>query len=68
MPKPKSMSQVVSVEPNGDLELDPIIVGLLEKLPLAGEAWEKQDRAKWLQLFGLSLDMIYKDKEPVPHA
>lgn len=68
MPKPKSMSQVASHDPNGDLELDPIIVGLLERMPEAGEVWDKPERAKWLQLLGLSLDMIYRDKEPVPHA
>ena len=66
MPKPKSIQHPGSHEVNEDLNLDPIIVGLLEKMPETGGEWDKQDRQKWIQLFTLTIDYIYKDKSPQP--
>lgn len=68
MPKPKSMSHQGVQEVADDLELDPIIIGLLEKLPASGETWDKPDRVKWLNLLGGALDLIYKDKPVAPAA
>lgn len=41
--------------------LDPIIQGLLERLPQTGEVWPEGDRKKWLSLLEGSFDLIYKD-------
>ena len=64
MPKPKSMSLAANQEASEDLELDPILWGLLEKLPEPGAIWDKPERVKWLQLFQLTLEMLYPDAEP----
>jgi hypothetical protein len=41
--------------------IDPIIVGLLKRLPMAGEEWAEADRRLWLQLLEGSFKLIYKD-------
>jgi hypothetical protein len=44
-------------------DVDPIIRGLLERLPPSGETWPDQDRKLWLQLLEGSFKLIYKDKQ-----
>jgi hypothetical protein len=54
--------------PNPDeAHLDPIIDGLLDRLPAPGEVWPMANRNKWLQVLTLSLGLIYED-EPTPSA
>jgi hypothetical protein len=43
--------------------IDPIIQGLLARLPRAGDAWPDAERKLWLQLLEGSFKLIYKDKE-----
>ncbi len=38
---------------------DPLIRGLLSRLPKVGEKWEIEKRAKWLQTFAANLDIVY---------
>jgi hypothetical protein len=45
-------------EPPG---LDPIIAGLLKRLPKSGDVWAKAQRKLWLGLLEGSFDLIYKD-------
>ena len=45
-------------------EIDPIIKGLLARLPKAGETWPDAERKLWLQLLEGSFKLIYKDKAP----
>lgn len=45
-------------------DLDPIIAGLLARLPKPGSKWPKAQREVWLQLFKGSFDLIYEDNEP----
>lgn len=47
-------------EPPG---IDPIIAGLLRRLPKSGEKWPKPQRKLWLQLLEGSFDLIYKDDD-----
>jgi hypothetical protein len=47
-----------------DLELDPILEGLLLRLPRAGEYWPAQERQQWLTLLQGALAVIYNDKPP----
>jgi hypothetical protein len=49
----------------GDTEIDPIIRGLLVRLPKSGDVWPEADRKLWLQLLEGSFKLIYKDTPPV---
>jgi hypothetical protein len=43
-------------------EIDPIIRGLLVRLPKSGDVWPDADRKLWLQLLEGSFKLIYRDK------
>ena len=44
-------------------EIDPIIRGLLARLPKTGDVWPESERTPWLELLKGSFKLIYKDKE-----
>lgn len=44
---------------SGSAHLDPLIVGLLDRLPTPGSAWSEDKRRKWLQTLEANLEMIY---------
>jgi len=48
-------------EPPG---VDPIIAGLLKRLPKSGDVWPEAERKPWLQLLEGSFKLIYKDANP----
>ena len=50
-------------ESQSSLDLDPIIKGLLEKLPPPGQEWSEDQRKLWLGLLENTFRLIYK--EPV---
>jgi hypothetical protein len=43
--------------------IDPIIGGLLKRLPQTGDVWPDADRKLWLQLLEGSFKLIYKDAD-----
>lgn len=43
-------------------KIDPIIQGLLSRLPKSGDVWLEADRKLWLELLSGSFKLIYKDK------
>lgn len=45
-------------------DVDPIIRGLLERLPASGDVWPDDQRKLWLQLLEGSFKLIYKDGPP----
>jgi hypothetical protein len=47
-------------------EIDPIIRGLLARLPKSGDVWSEADRKLWLNLLEGSFKLIYKDKDAPP--
>jgi hypothetical protein len=47
-------------------DIDPIIEGLLRRLPESGDVWPEADRKLWLQLLEGSFKLIYKDKTLPP--
>jgi hypothetical protein len=51
-------------------DIDPIIEGLLKRLPKSGDTWPEAERKLWLQLLEGSFKLIYKDaasnKIPLP--
>lgn len=44
--------------------LDPIIRGLLERLPKSGAVWPETERKLWIGLLEGSFKLIYSDKDP----
>ena len=48
-------------EGDGEKELDPIIRGLLGRLPKPGDVWPEAERKLWLDLLAGSFKLIYKD-------
>lgn len=48
---------------NGPSAIDPIIRGLLARLPKSGDVWPEQERKLWLELLSGSFKLIYKDKD-----
>ena len=44
--------------------IDPIIEGLLKRLPKSGDVWPEAERKLWLQLLEGSFKLIYKDAPP----
>jgi hypothetical protein len=53
----------LSVYVGRSTEIDPIIRGLLARLPKSGDVWPEADRKLWLQLLEDSFKLIYKDQE-----
>ena len=47
--------------------LDPLIQGLLTRLPKAGDGWSKEKRERWLTTLRANLDMIYPLPEDGPN-
>jgi hypothetical protein len=43
-------------------EIDPIIRGLISRLPPAGAKWPKDKRKLWLQILENSFDLVYEDE------
>src|SRR5450759_721362 len=54
----------------GDLPvIDPIIAGLLKRLPKSGDVWPEADRKLWLQLLEGSFKLLYKEQTaPARHT
>jgi hypothetical protein len=46
------------------VDIDPIIRGLLARLPKSGEVWPEAERKLWLDLLAGSFKLIYKDTPP----
>ena len=44
------------------LGIDPIIAGLLKRLPKSGDVWPKAQRKLWLQLLEGSFELIYNEE------
>ena len=38
---------------------DPLIRGMLDRLPAPGSVWDYDKRVRWLQIFASNLDMVY---------
>ena len=47
--------------------IDPIIEGLLKRLPKSGDIWPEAERKLWLQLLEGSFKLIYKDAGNTPN-
>jgi hypothetical protein len=52
----------------GKSDIDPIILGLLARLPKSGDVWPEAQRELWLELLKGSFKLIYKDKPEMDNA
>jgi hypothetical protein len=57
------MMAAVPAAGGGPAKIDPVIQGLLARLPKFGDVWPEGERKLWLQLPEGSFKLIYKDKE-----
>lgn len=46
--------------------LDPLVAGLLRRMPKAGEKWPVSERARWLQTLAMNLSFIHADEADGP--
>ncbi|HEX3451272.1 MAG TPA: hypothetical protein VHS97_23665 [Isosphaeraceae bacterium] len=61
MPKAKAFT----TEPNDNgHQLDPIVDGLLDRLPAPGDVFMPADRQLWIKIMTDVFQLIYLDKEP----
>jgi len=50
----------------GDLELDPLLIALLKKVPSPENGWPGPSRVRWFRTFAMNVSQIYDaDGEPV---
>ena len=48
------------------LELDPLLIALLQKIPKLGEEWPKEKRVRWFKTFAMNVSQVYdNDDNPV---
>ncbi|MBI5429486.1 MAG: hypothetical protein HY938_03390 [Nitrosomonadales bacterium] len=55
--------QATPVTPEQAPRMEPLIRGLIEKLPDTGSVWDLADRAKWLNAAASNFDLMYKTSE-----
>jgi hypothetical protein len=47
------------------LNLDPLLMALLRKIPPAGQEWPADQRVRWFRTFAMNVSQIYDTDEPV---
>lgn len=48
------------------LDLDPLLIALLQKIPSQGQPWPKEKRLRWFKTFAMNVSQVYDDEdEPV---
>lgn len=49
-----------------DLDLDPLLIALLQKIPSKGQAWPRERRVRWFRTFAMNVSEVYDaEDEPV---
>jgi len=49
-----------------ELNLDPLLIALLKKIPEAEKGWPGPNRVRWFRTFAMNVSQIYDaDSEPV---
>jgi hypothetical protein len=61
---PEDRSKIGGGDGGGPTDVDPIIKGLLARLPRSGDVWPEPERKLWLDLLAGSFKLIYKDTAP----
>jgi hypothetical protein len=48
------------------LDLDPLLLALLQKIPNRGESWPIEKRLRWFRTFAMNVSQVYdNDDDPV---
>jgi hypothetical protein len=55
-----------AAEPAAAGDLDPLIAGLVARLPGSGEPWALADRKLWLEVMEKNFQIVYHEPEPPP--
>lgn len=50
---------------DGGLDLDPLLMALLQKIPEASSGWPKEQRLRWFRTFAMNVSQIYDTDEEV---
>ncbi|MGH7041340.1 MAG: hypothetical protein ACREFY_04315, partial [Acetobacteraceae bacterium] len=58
-PEPRADEKANGSGGGGKPPLDPLLRGLVDRLPAADTAWALEDRIKWLQTAANVFDLIY---------
>jgi hypothetical protein len=61
-----STAEAVGTAADDQTNIDPIIRGLLARLPKSGNIWPEAERKLWLDLLAGSFKLIYKDSTDGP--
>jgi hypothetical protein len=48
---------------NMSLDLDPLLIALLQKIPAQGEAWPAEKRLRWFRTFAMNVSQVYDDDD-----
>lgn len=48
------------------LDLDPLLIALLQKIPAQGEQWPKERRIRWFKTFAMNVSEVYDEGEADP--
>ena len=64
-PEPSTILELVHVapEPTDCAMPDPLIQGLVDRLPKPGSVWSLDDRGKWLRATAVIFNLVYKTDE-----
>lgn len=50
----------------GQLDLDPLLMELLRRIPSKADGWPKEQRLRWFKTFAVNVSEVYDDAtEPV---
>ena len=49
----------------GDLDLDPLLMALLRKIPKSESGWPAESRLRWFRTFAMNVSQVYDDQAPV---
>lgn len=45
------------------LDLDPLLIALLQKIPNQGEPWPKEKRVRWFKTFAMNVSQVYDEED-----
>lgn len=45
------------------LNLDPLLIALLQKIPNQGEPWPKEKRVRWFKTFAMNVSQVYDEED-----
>jgi hypothetical protein len=69
---PDASSEEAALKKNGrgggdgdgvGLDLDPLLLALLQKIPVQGEDWPPEKRLRWFKTFAMNVSQVYDDDD-----